>query len=64
VLDVTDPEPLPQGHPLWRHPKLVITPHVASVTQSHTAARAVIDNIRRHQAGQPMVGLVDRPRGY
>jgi glyoxylate/hydroxypyruvate reductase len=64
VLDVTDPEPLPQGHPLWRHPKLVITPHVASVTQSHTAARAVIDNIRRHQAGQPMVGLVDRARGY
>jgi len=42
----------------------VITPHVASVTQSHTAARAVIDNIRRHQAGQPMVGLVDRARGY
>ena len=64
VLDVTDPEPLPQEHPLWRHPKVVITPHVASVTQSHTAARAVVDNIRRHQVGQPMVGLVDPARGY
>ncbi|WAP68495.1 2-hydroxyacid dehydrogenase [Jiella pelagia] len=64
VLDVTDPEPLPRGHPLWSHPKVVLTPHVASVTQDDTAARAVIDNIRRHQAGRPMVGLVDRARGY
>ncbi|KQT82777.1 glyoxylate/hydroxypyruvate reductase A [Aurantimonas sp. Leaf443] len=64
VLDVTDPEPLPPGHPLWRHPKVVITPHVASVTQPGTAVRAVIDNIRRHRSGQPMIGLVDRARGY
>ncbi|WP_294644903.1 glyoxylate/hydroxypyruvate reductase A [uncultured Aureimonas sp.] len=64
VLDVTDPEPLPHGHPLWRHPKVVVTPHVASVTQPETAARAVIDNIRRHVSGQPMNGLVDRTRGY
>lgn len=64
VLDVTAPEPLPQDHPLWRHPRIAITPHVASVTQSHTAARSVIENIRRHQIGQPMVGLVDRARGY
>ncbi|NDW06588.1 2-hydroxyacid dehydrogenase [Jiella pacifica] len=64
VLDVTDPEPLPRGHPLWSHPKVVLTPHVASVTQDDTASRAVIDNIRLHQAGRPMVGLVDRARGY
>ncbi|MGJ4993240.1 2-hydroxyacid dehydrogenase [Bradyrhizobium sp. HKCCYLS3077] len=64
VLDVTDPEPLPADHPLWRHPKVVITPHVASVTQPQTAAHAVIDNIRRHRDGQPMIGLVDRARGY
>ena len=64
ILDVTDPEPLPAGHPLWRHPKVLITPHVASVTQADTAARAVIDNLRRHRDGQPMVGLVDRVRGY
>ncbi|WP_279482444.1 glyoxylate/hydroxypyruvate reductase A [Aureimonas sp. SK2] len=64
VLDVTDPEPLPAGDPLWRHPKIMITPHVASVTQAGTAARTVIDNVRRHRAGRPMVGLVDRARGY
>ncbi|SHJ92801.1 glyoxylate/hydroxypyruvate reductase A [Aureimonas altamirensis DSM 21988] len=64
ILDVTDPEPLPAGHPLWRHPKVLITPHVASVTQADTAARAVIDNLRRHRDGRPMVGLVDRARGY
>jgi glyoxylate/hydroxypyruvate reductase A len=64
VLDVTDPEPLPQGHPLWSHPKVVLTPHIASVTQPHTAARSVIDNIRRHRAGQELIGLVDRTRGY
>ena len=64
ILDVTDPEPLPAGHPLWRHPKVLITPHVASVTQADTAARVVIDNLRRHRDGQPMVGLVDRARGY
>ncbi|MFO1148031.1 MAG: glyoxylate/hydroxypyruvate reductase A [Alsobacter sp.] len=64
VLDVTDPEPLPPGHPLWRHPRVVITPHIASVTQPATAARAVLDNLRRHEEGLPMIGLVDRTRGY
>lgn len=64
VLDVTDPEPLPPGHPLWSHPKVVLTPHIASVTQPHTAARAVVDNIRRYMAGQKLIGLVDRTRGY
>lgn len=64
VLDVTDPEPLPQGHPLWSHPKVMLTPHIASVTQPHTAARSVVENIRRHRAGQELIGLVDRTRGY
>ena len=64
VIDVTDPEPLPQGHPFWSHPKIILTPHVASITQPETAARAVIDNIRRHRAGHDPVGLVDRRRGY
>ena len=64
VLDVTDPEPLPQGHPLWSHPKVMLTPHIASVTQPHTAAQSVIENIRRHRAGQELIGLVDRTRGY
>ncbi|TPJ84817.1 glyoxylate/hydroxypyruvate reductase A [Mesorhizobium sp. B2-5-13] len=64
MIDVTDPEPLPTGHPFWSHPKIILTPHVASVTQPATAARAVIDNIRRHRSGLQPIGLVDRSRGY
>lgn len=64
ILDVTDPEPLPPDHPLWAHPQVMITPHIASVTQPTTAAQAVIANIRRHLAGQPMLGEIDRQRGY
>jgi glyoxylate/hydroxypyruvate reductase A len=64
MLDVTDPEPLPPDHPLWSHPQVLITPHIASVTQPHSAARAVVENIRRHRAGEEPVGLVDRTLGY
>jgi glyoxylate/hydroxypyruvate reductase A len=64
MLDVTDPEPLPEDHPLWSHPKVMITPHIASVTQPHTAAQSVIENIRRHRAGESLIGLVDRTLGY
>lgn len=64
VVDVTDPEPLPPDHPFWAHPKIVLTPHVASITQPESAAQAVIDNLRRHFAGQDPVGLIDRQRGY
>jgi glyoxylate/hydroxypyruvate reductase A len=64
VIDVTDPEPLPENHLLWRHPRIILTPHVASVTQPKTAAMAVIDNIRRHKTGRELIGLVDRMRGY
>lgn len=64
MLDVTDPEPLPADHPLWRHPNVLITPHIASVTQPKTAADAVIANIRRHWAGLPLIGEIDRQRGY
>ncbi|EHS49713.1 D-isomer specific 2-hydroxyacid dehydrogenase NAD-binding protein [Rhizobium sp. PDO1-076] len=64
VVDVTDPEPLPSGHALWSHPRILLTPHVASVTQPHSAAKAVIDNIKRLRAGLDPTGLVDRHRGY
>jgi len=64
VIDVTDPEPLPSSHPFWQHPNISLTPHIASMTQPETAARVVIDNLRRHEAGEPMLGLVDRTRGY
>jgi glyoxylate/hydroxypyruvate reductase len=64
VVDVTDPEPLPAGHPFWSHPKIILTPHVASVTQPATAASAAIDAIKRYHAGLDPIGLVDRNRGY
>jgi glyoxylate/hydroxypyruvate reductase A len=64
VLDVADPEPLPQGHALWRHPRIRVTPHIASVTRPTSAAEVVLDNLRRFEAGEPLVGAVDRSRGY
>ncbi|MEP7296479.1 MAG: glyoxylate/hydroxypyruvate reductase A [Burkholderiales bacterium] len=64
VLDVTDPEPLPPDHPFWQHPNIWLTPHIASMTQPQTAAEAVLDNLRRFEAGEAMVGRVDRTRGY
>lgn len=64
VLDVCDPEPLPPEHPFWTHPQVVLTPHIASMTQPETAVDAVVDNLRRYRQGLPMVGLVDRARGY
>lgn len=64
VLDVTDPEPLPADHALWSHPRVRLTPHIASMTQPQTAARVAIDNLRRFARGEPLVGLVDRARGY
>jgi glyoxylate/hydroxypyruvate reductase A len=64
LLDVTDPEPLPPGHPLWAHPRVRITPHIASATRPETAVEAVIDNLARHRAGLPMIGEIDRELGY
>lgn len=64
MIDVTEPEPLREDHPFWTHPQIILTPHIASVTQPASAARAVIDNIRLHLAGETPIGLVDRTRGY
>ncbi|BFG80219.1 glyoxylate/hydroxypyruvate reductase A [Paraburkholderia terrae] len=64
VIDVTDPEPLPVDHPLWTQPRVRITPHIASATCAVTAVDAVLENVRRHRAGEPMIGQIDRARGY
>jgi glyoxylate/hydroxypyruvate reductase A len=64
ILDVAEPEPPPHGHPFWSHPRIWLTPHVASTTHADTGGEAVIENIRRHRRGEPMLGLVDRARGY
>jgi glyoxylate/hydroxypyruvate reductase A len=64
TLDVTAPEPLPAGHPFWAHPKVTLTPHVASLTNPRTAVPQVVDNMRRFLAGRPLVNRVDRANGY
>lgn len=64
ILDVADPEPLPPGHPFWRHPRIMLTPHIASMTQPETAVDVVLNNIQRHGRGEPLIGLIDRTRGY
>jgi glyoxylate/hydroxypyruvate reductase A len=64
ILDVTDPEPLAADHPFWAHPRVFITPHVASMTQPETAASILLENLRRHQRGEPLLDVVDRTRGY
>ena len=64
VLDVTDPEPPPAGHPFWSHPRILLTPHNASMTTPDTAVDFVLDVIDRHRRGDELPGLVDRTRGY
>ncbi|KQN63510.1 glyoxylate/hydroxypyruvate reductase A [Erwinia sp. E602] len=64
VVDVTAPEPLPAEHRFWHHPQIWLTPHIASQTQPESAVVALLANIRRHQRGEPMVGVVDRQQGY
>lgn len=64
VLDVFDREPLPPDDPLWQHPAVIMTPHIAAMTRPETAARVVIDAIARHRRGEPLAGRIDRARGY
>ncbi|MEI4278040.1 2-hydroxyacid dehydrogenase [Klenkia terrae] len=61
ALDVTEPEPLPEGHPLWSAPGLLLTPHVAGAVPDTNAraAAAVADQLQRVLAGQPLVNVVD-----
>jgi phosphoglycerate dehydrogenase-like enzyme len=66
ALDVTDPEPLPDGHPLWDLDRCIITPHTAGTAEmtEHLLARRIRDNVIRFTAGQPLTGLVDPALGY
>jgi glyoxylate/hydroxypyruvate reductase A len=64
VLDVTDPEPMEHGNPLWSHPNVRITPHVAGFTVVGPASRVIAANIRRILAGEEPYPLVERRRGY
>ncbi|MBI1394525.1 MAG: glyoxylate/hydroxypyruvate reductase A [Betaproteobacteria bacterium] len=64
MLDVFGSEPLPVGHRFWRHPRVIVTPHIAAVTMAEGAADQVIENLKRLEAGDTPRGLVDRSRGY
>lgn len=67
-LDVTDPEPLPPEHPLWKKADVFITPHVAGgynmIETQFRIARVVAKNIRHYLAGEPRENIVDRTTGY
>lgn len=64
TLDVFRVEPLPPDHPFWHHPKVTVTPHIAAQTRPDTASQVVVENIRRAEAGEPLLHVVDRKRGY
>ncbi|KAA9010409.1 2-hydroxyacid dehydrogenase [Histidinibacterium aquaticum] len=64
TLDTFREEPLPGDHPFWAHPKVTVTPHIASETRPDTASEVVAENLRRAEAGEPLLHLVDRKLGY
>ncbi|GAC08302.1 2-hydroxyacid dehydrogenase [Paraglaciecola chathamensis] len=64
VLDVFDQEPLPTDHPFWAHPNVHVTPHIASVTRNDTAALRLVENLKLWIQDEPMVGEVNKGRGY
>lgn len=64
LLDVFAEEPLPDNHPLWGHPRAILTPHVAADTVPEEAAAQIAANMRAQAAGTPVTGRVERRRGY
>lgn len=64
MLDVFNQEPLPPESPLWKHPRVAITPHIAAVTRPAEAVTYISQTISRLEKDEPVTGLVDRLRGY
>ena len=64
ALDVFHQEPLTQSHRFWNHPKVLVTPHVASITLPPTSAKHVVENIRLHESGGALTHVADMKRGY
>lgn len=66
ALDVTEPEPLPEGHPLWSMARCLLTPHVANTPEMAVPllSERVRENVRRYGAGEPLLGVVDVAEGY
>jgi len=65
-VDVTDPEPLPKQHPLWRFDNVVITPHIAGRSDRDVARMAgtIKENLRRFVENKPLLNVVDKQKGY
>jgi len=63
-LDVFETEPLPAGSPLWSHPGITITPHIAALTEPRTAVGKIAENIERVRRGEAPLHLVDFAAGY
>lgn len=64
TLDTFRKEPLPTDHPFWTHPKITVTPHIASATRPVPAAKVIANNIARNEDGKPLLYAVDRTAGY
>jgi phosphoglycerate dehydrogenase-like enzyme len=66
ALDVTDPEPLPESHPLWSLPNCIITPHVGNTPEMAVPllSARITENVKRFINGEPLIGLVDVRNGY
>lgn len=64
TLDVFSEEPSPPAHPFWRHPKILMTPHVSSLSEPRTGAAILAAQYRRAMRGEAMRDLVDRDAGY
>jgi glyoxylate/hydroxypyruvate reductase A len=64
TLDVFHEEPLPPDHPFWDHPRVLVTPHVASLIDPVAGGKAIAANLRRFINGEPLPDLVDLAQGY
>ncbi|HEY6892093.1 MAG TPA: NAD(P)-dependent oxidoreductase, partial [Solirubrobacter sp.] len=64
ILDVFGDEPLPPEHPYWTHPAVTVMPHVAAQSTPESCLPVVAENVRRLEAGEPLLHLVDRESGY
>ena len=64
TLDVFRTEPLPAEHPLWRHPKITVTPHTSARTLREESIAQIVGKIQALQRGEPINGVVDPQRGY
>lgn len=64
MLDVFQTEPLPESHPFWEHEKIMVTPHIASITNPSAAAPQIMTNYQNLKEGKPLINQINRQQGY